>query len=85
MFDRTSFSLGAFDQNAWHLSDLSHHQRVYATTGVDSLHVQTVADQTIYVAAQNNLSVLGARFISTFQPTALFVQHKPRRDAPSAS
>jgi hypothetical protein len=66
VFDQASFSLDAFDQDSWLFlfetgyADLSHRQRVYVTSVVESIYAQSVADQIISVAAQNNLSVLDA-------------------------
>jgi len=66
VFEQNSFSLDSFDQDSWLFLletpyvDLSHHQRVYVTAVVESLYVQSVADQIISVAAQNNLSVMDA-------------------------
>lgn len=57
--------IGALSGAAWFALrarhfDLSHHQRVYVTSVVESIYTQSVADQIISVAAQNNLSVLDA-------------------------
>ena len=57
--------IGALSGAAWFALrarhfDLSHHQRVYVASVVESLYVKPIADQIISVATQNNLSVLDA-------------------------
>jgi hypothetical protein len=62
--------IGAISGAAWFVlrarhRDLTHYQRAYVTSVVESLYVKSVADQTIAVAAQNNLSVLDALQVVT--------------------
>lgn len=63
--------------------DLSHHQRVYVTSVVESLYVKPIADQIISVAAQNNLSVLDAIqvVVSKHGTAQLVVQNKRKVSA----
>ena len=71
MFDQTSFSLTAFDQDSRYFlfetnyADLSHHQRIYVTSVVEATYVKSVANQIIAIAAHNNLSVLDALQVIT--------------------
>lgn len=80
--------IGALSGAAWFALrarhfDLSHHQRVYVTSVVESLYVKPIADQIVSVAAQNNLSVLDAIqvVVSKHGTAQLVVQNKRKVSA----
>ncbi len=59
------YGVGALAGAAWFVlrarhRDLTHYQRAYVTSVVESLFAQTVADQIVSVASLNNLSVMDA-------------------------
>lgn len=64
MFDETSFSIDAFDQDSWLFLldvpyfDLTGKQRVYVRSVVESVYSTAEADKIISFAGSKNLSVL---------------------------
>lgn len=66
MFDKTSFSIDAFAQDAWlflldvPFFDLTGKQRIYVRSVVDSVYLSSEAEKIISFAGTNNLSVVDA-------------------------
>lgn len=64
MFDETSFSIDAFDQDSWLFLldvpyfDLTGKQRIYVRSVVESVYSTAEADKIISFAGSKNLSVL---------------------------
>lgn len=90
MFDETSFSLDAFDQDAWLFLldvpyfDLTGKQRIYVRAVVNCVYLSSEAEKIISFAGANNLSVLDAAVALRVnaEPLQIIATQKKNRRAP---